>query len=318
MELEDVLRDVTLGDPLVWRNLQVFPLEKANGQMPSYALIDDLLGQGKAALTELADDPAVATIAVHNHAEVDALILDGAELHGAKQNRMVNVTIIVGKHSETPIPVSCVEQGRWGGTTHGFVSSQRTVASKLRNRKAHMVAESLVRESRATTDQVAVWDYVYQYLTRTGTDSFTISFSDAYVHRESSSAEYVEHLRTLEACGAAVAINGELIGLDLVDDPGTFKKIWTMLLRGYAFDAALDVSPDAKSLRRESVQSWLRRISKQAVVVEHDVGGVGQYGTITGDGIAGGVATHHGRVVHLALFPALCSTGRHRGLAVTI
>ncbi len=65
-----------------------------------------------------------------NHADIDALILDGTELRGAKQNRMVNITIIVGKHSEAPIPVSCVEQGRWAYRSRGFTSSKRTLLAR--------------------------------------------------------------------------------------------------------------------------------------------------------------------------------------------
>jgi ARG/rhodanese/phosphatase superfamily protein len=112
----------------------------------------------------LNDGGSVPTIKVFNHADIDALILDGTELRGAKQNRMVNVTVIIGKHSETPIPVSCVEQGRWAYRSRGFASSKRTVASKLRNRKAHMVAENLGRTQRAATNQGEVWARVDGYI----------------------------------------------------------------------------------------------------------------------------------------------------------
>ena len=74
-----------------------------------------------------------------NRSDFDALIIDGIELHGAKQNRMVNLTIIAGKQSETEIPVACVEAGRWAYRSREFSSSRRTVASRLRARKASMV-----------------------------------------------------------------------------------------------------------------------------------------------------------------------------------
>jgi hypothetical protein len=35
------------------------------------------------------------------------LILDGEELKGAKQNRIVNATFLIGPKSEVVIPVSC-------------------------------------------------------------------------------------------------------------------------------------------------------------------------------------------------------------------
>jgi hypothetical protein len=41
------------------------------------------------------------------------LLLDGEELVGAKQNRILNTTVLVDAHVTVTIPVSCVEQGRW-------------------------------------------------------------------------------------------------------------------------------------------------------------------------------------------------------------
>lgn len=304
MQLSEILEKVTIGEPVQWANLQVFPLTQPNGHAPGYALLDDLLEQHKVEITELADGASVPTINVLNHTDLDALILDGTELHGAKQNRMVNITIIVGKHSEAPIPVSCVERGRWAYRSHGFSSSKRTVASKLRNRKAHMVAEHLVREKRATTDQGKVWENVDQYMAAAKAVSSTDSFDDAYRHGESSSSGYVDHLQHLEAYGAIVAINGQLVALDLVDHRETFKKLWGGLLRGYAFDAALEAEGEGKTVNRTEVESWLRTTAASAVVAPQDVSGVGQYYSVAGNGLAGGVATHAERVVHVALFPA--------------
>ena len=48
-----------------------------------------------------------------NPLDEDVLLYDGEELVGAKQNRILNVTVLVGAGATLPIPVSCVEQGRW-------------------------------------------------------------------------------------------------------------------------------------------------------------------------------------------------------------
>jgi hypothetical protein len=42
------------------------------------------------------------------------LLLDGEQLVGAKQNRIPNMIVLVAAQTEVTIPVSCVEQGRWG------------------------------------------------------------------------------------------------------------------------------------------------------------------------------------------------------------
>ena len=106
-------------------------------------LFRSLLERGEVDVAEISEGGAVPTIKVLNRSGLDALILDGTELRGAKQNRMVNVTIVAGGGMETVVPVSCVERGRWAYRSHGFTSSRRTVASRLRNLKAHRVAENL-------------------------------------------------------------------------------------------------------------------------------------------------------------------------------
>jgi len=45
---------------------------------------------------------------VANGADRPLLLLDGEELIGAKQNRILNTTVLVAAHTEVTIPVSCV------------------------------------------------------------------------------------------------------------------------------------------------------------------------------------------------------------------
>lgn len=309
MKLTDVLGSVRCGPAVQHEGLQVFPLHWADGdepaQAPGYVVLDELLERHGAAVTELDDGGHVPTIKVRNDADVDALILDGTELRGAKQNRMVNVSIVVGKHTEIPIPVSCVERGRWGFKGRAFESSGRTVASKLRNLKAHMVKEHLSAGRRAATDQGAVWDSVDAYMERSATASPTAAMDDVFSQEGSTIDAIVDALRDLDAAGAIVAVNGEIVGLDLVDRRSTFRKLWSGLVRGYAVDAVLEAAPGGKSLTGEEVESWLRTVTTSGSLERAEVPGVGEYHAVRGNGLAGGVVLHEGRVVHAAVFPAV-------------
>ena len=62
---------------------------------------------------EVSRGGSVPELKVVNKSDRMLLILDGEELVGAKQNRIVNTTILIAGNTATVIPVSCVEQGRW-------------------------------------------------------------------------------------------------------------------------------------------------------------------------------------------------------------
>jgi len=111
-------------------------------------------------------------------------------------------------------------------------------------------------------------------------------------------------LGDLDAHGAMVALQGELVALDLFDHRDTFRKAWPSLLRGYAIDAILEERPHWEPLTRLAASTRLHDLAAQAVVARREVPGVGEYYTVRGPGVAGGIARHRGRVVHAALFPS--------------
>ncbi len=74
--------------------------------------LKETLIQNLLKITELNDSGAVPQLKVMKNAELPVLILDVEELMGAKQNRIVNTSILLSEKFETIIPVSGVEQGR--------------------------------------------------------------------------------------------------------------------------------------------------------------------------------------------------------------
>ena len=68
---------------------------------------------------ELAE-PKVGEVLVENIGDRPVLFLEGEELVGAKQNRTVLASVLVGAGSQVALPVFCVERGRWDPSSGNF------------------------------------------------------------------------------------------------------------------------------------------------------------------------------------------------------
>ena len=124
-----------------------------NDGVTEYITLKEAIGEKLIDITEIDDSGVVPEVKVKNHAEIPVLLLDGEELLGAKQNRIVNTTILLKEKSETIIPVSCVEQGRWSDTSKNFEYSDRIASYQLRNVKSASVKRSVENLGRYSSDQ---------------------------------------------------------------------------------------------------------------------------------------------------------------------
>ena len=65
-----------------------------------------------ARVTKLSEGGSVQQLLFVNEGERPVLLLDGEELVGAKQNRILNLTILAPPKQRIVVPVSRVEAGR--------------------------------------------------------------------------------------------------------------------------------------------------------------------------------------------------------------
>jgi hypothetical protein len=109
--LAQALCDLIPGAPVTHGALTVFPLLAGERPEPGWLTLAEA---GEAVtIEEVSEGGDVPTLRLTSAAGCPVLLLDGEELIGAKQNRILNTTVLVAAHSHLTIPVSCVEQGRW-------------------------------------------------------------------------------------------------------------------------------------------------------------------------------------------------------------
>src|SRR5207302_5409502 len=111
---------------------QLFGLKRPADSSLKYLTFDEGLQLGLVEVTEVSDAGRVPTLKVANKGEVLLFLMSGEQLEGGKQNRVLNVSIMVDARSEVAIPVSCVEAGRWHYQSMMFGSKATASHSFLR------------------------------------------------------------------------------------------------------------------------------------------------------------------------------------------
>ncbi len=107
------LCQVEMGEMQRDNRFGVIPLYQPLESMLPYIGVATALEQNTLVITEVSEGGTIGDLKVTNTGPTPVLVLDGEELAGAKQNRIVNTTILLKERSESIIPVSCTEQGRW-------------------------------------------------------------------------------------------------------------------------------------------------------------------------------------------------------------
>jgi len=124
-------------------------------------------------------------------------------LIGAKQNRVLNTTVLLKEFSTTVIPVSCTEQGRWSYSRPDFTDAGVIMSPSLRHLKARSVSESLRGNRGHRSDQAGIWRMIGTLTDRTGVKSPTSAMHDVYTARKS----------TLQQMQKAFSCNAGQVGL---------------------------------------------------------------------------------------------------------
>ena len=151
--IKNYLEQIKVGRKQSYKNLSLYPLLSAYSLDLEYLLLDEALTQGLMEVVELDSDGSVPELKVVNKSPEMILILDGEELVGAKQNRIVNTTILVQRNTTIVIPVSCVEHGRWSDDSTRFSTQERMMSSNLRARKSEQVNYSVRSTGEFRADQ---------------------------------------------------------------------------------------------------------------------------------------------------------------------
>jgi hypothetical protein len=237
-----------LGEPAAFGGLALVPLFSTVKPRLEYIGLDEAVARGLA-VTEVDEVGSVASLFVSNPLDVNVLLYEGEEFVGAKQNRILDRTLLVQGKSKTLVPVSCVERGRWAYRSSTFATAPRAAYPELRLAK------------REGGGQAQVWASAAAKSARLDAWSPTDASEEMYLKHGASLEEYVARLPRRDGqCGAIVCLGGRVTCLDFVGRSDVYAGLYAKLLRGYALDA-IERPVDAP-VPKEYVASLLRRIGR--------------------------------------------------------
>jgi hypothetical protein len=289
---------IRVGKPIRYKALSVFPLfTEPNGSV-EYLLADEAIRDQLLTVQEVSESGSVPELLVENKGDIRVLFIEGEELVGAKQNRILNTSILVAAKSKTKIPVSCVEQGRWGYKSKFFGSSGSHSPSKLRYALKASVARSLKSRGTRHSDQGEVWDKVGELHAAHSVHSSTHAMSDTFDAYKDQVTEFREKLKYVEgASGMAVVIGKQVVGCDLFDKPSTCRKVWDRLLSGLVFDA-LEAKDTNETAETSDIDQLLKTTTGAAWQPTAPIGEGEEYRAELGYGEQASALTFHDLLVH--------------------
>ncbi len=312
--VESCLLGMELGAGASFENMTVFELLRPENGGPEYITLREALERGVFTVTETSEGGSVPDLLVANAGDAPVLLIDGEEVRGAKQNRILNTTILVAAKSTIKVPVSCVEHGRWSYQGREFAESGNVMHREMRAANVRKVNASLASIKQFRSDQGEIWAKVDELHADMAVPARTAAMTDVYQAKGAELEDYLKSFRLADRQkGLLVFVDGTPAGLDFVSREAAFATLFPKLVRSYAMEALLVTERRKRSRGRSGAEKALAKPSaeearaflKQAASSEekkYESVGLGWAYRYAGPSIVGSALAFNDHVVHMAFF----------------
>ena len=258
-----------IGAPITGLGVSFFPIYLPANELPEIST-----GPSSELDVRELEDAAVGSLLAVNPTDTPVLIVEGEHFLGGKQNRAVNITVLVPPRTELPIPVSCLERGRWGHA-RSYQRDDTHASPRVRRRSQEGVVSSMGRHRSRRGDQGAVWREVNEELRSHQAHSHTAAAADSarqVYRRDTRRADAAQELVELgplpRQCGIAVSHGPWVTTVELFGARSLLVEHWGALIRSHL------LAPPTKS-EPPSVDRALWVIRRFGVMESQEAPGVG-------------------------------------------
>ena len=222
------------------KRLSVVQLLTAQQNMVDYISGPKAIQEDLIQVKEVSESGNVNNLFVFNLSSKYVFFMDGDILMGAKQNRVLNTSVLLAPNSKITLPVSCVEQGRWSRVSAKFMNSDYITPVKLRAGKSRKVSENLRANSEFDAGQGEVWKNVEDYQVAFSVNSPTMSLSDVYDKEKDNFESFAKHFIINEdANGLAIFSDKQLLNVDVFNRTDIYQEYFPKILRSTAMEISM-------------------------------------------------------------------------------
>lgn len=256
ISIDDILNSIKFGKIQSFKNMTVVPLlssiQAETIPERDYITFEEAIKEKLVEIHELGSGGAVPTLRIINKGERPILIAEGEIVKGGQQDREINISIIIPgtkkerKEVGIDVPVSCVEQSRWGGTKLHSISGHR---SDVRTRaiRTKGMQSTAFSTSEYDSPQSDIWQEIASKHSSFGTGSSTQTMNDVYSKIDKELDNFSNEFKIeADQVGLLVLINGVVIGMDYFLHKEILQENWEKIIEGYAIDALKQLIKDKK------------------------------------------------------------------------
>jgi len=223
-------KDFMVNKPSTHEHLAIYPVfRKTSIDIEDYITLDEAQKSKVIVITER-ESGSVPVVVIRNTGRKPIYIMAGEIIIGGKQDRMISFDVLIPSGKEVEVTVRCVEHGRWHGKSAEFKSGAA-------------VGGKGVRSALQFKDQQDVWNEVSRACEKAEVTSSSGTYN-AILSSEEVERKIQSYLNAMEKglndddiVGMIMALNGEVICVDIFANPKFFSKVKEKLLKAYVLDA---------------------------------------------------------------------------------
>ena len=281
---------VELLKPQVNKNIAVIPIKTER----NYIDILTLKKGFELGLVEVkeCEHSQVNTLIVKNNSVTPLLLIDGEEVVGGDQNRIVNETILIDAKSKMKIPVSCTEKNRWG------YKSEFKQSNYIANYRTRVAKEQASRTSDHF--QEVIWSSIDELEDDNSFHSPTNAMEESYENLKVNHNQFIEEFEIVDGQnGVVIIIDGEIKGFEIFLNSEIYKEFHAKILKSYIIDA--EINDNLFSINIDAAEHVINNACNSSFTKKENTGIEDSYIYENQDGI-GTMCLFKNKVLHWSYF----------------